>query len=230
LNDVRDAAVDRLHPAKRHRPVASGRLSSASALVLSGTLAVAGAAVSAALGLDNLGFFLSFLALQLAYSLALKRIVALDVVAIAGLFTIRAAAGAEAVEVRVSPWLLACTALLALFLGCAKRRAELDLSPTDGSLRRPVLAHYTVRALDRVLAVLAAATIGAYIAYTLTARSSLEMVVTVPFVVAATARYLVLVYRRGLGEEPEEILLRDVPILLLLASWAVTAGLVLTLS
>jgi len=230
LNDVRDAAADRLHPAKRHRPVASGRLSSASALALAGALAVGGAAVSAALGPENLVFFLSFLALQLAYSFVLKRIVAVDVLGIAGLFTIRAAAGAEAVEVRVSPWLLACTALLALLLGFAKRRAELCLAPTDGSLRRPVLARYTVPALDRVLAVLAAATVGAYTAYTLTARSSLEMVATVPFVVAAVARYLVLVYRRGLGEEPEEILLRDLPILLLVASWAVTAALVLTLS
>lgn len=230
VNDVRDAAADRLHPVKQHRPVASGRLSAAAALVLAGALALAGLAVAAALGLDNLVFFLSFLALQLAYSLSLKQVVGLDVLAIGGLFTIRAAAGAEAVEVRVSPWLLACTALLALFLGFAKRRAELGLAAPGRSRRRPVLAHYSVAALDRLLAGLALATVGAYTAYTLSARSSLEMVATVPFVVVAIARYLVLVHRRGLGEEPEEILLRDVPILLLLASWAVTAALVLTLS
>lgn len=230
VNDVRDAPGDRLHPTKRSRPVASGRLSVALALALAGGLAASGLGIAVALGLESTAFFLAFLGLQVAYSLRLKQIVALDVLTIAALFTVRAAAGAEAVEVRVSPWLLACTALLALFLGLAKRRGELGLGGQNETLRRPVLAHYSVATLDRLLIAIAAATVGAYTAYTVNARHSLEMVATVPFVVVAILRYFVLVHRHGLGEEPEEILLRDIPILLLLASWTVTAALVLSLS
>jgi 4-hydroxybenzoate polyprenyltransferase len=190
-------------------------------------LAILALGLAAALGFDSLLFLLFFLGLQVAYSLRLKQIVGLDVATIAGLFTLRAAAGAEAIEVPVSPWLLACTALLALFLGLAKRRGE--LGPGE-SLSRPVLTHYSVAVLDRLLVGVAVATVGAYTAYTVSARDSLEMVVTVPFVVLAILRYFVLIHRHGMGEEPEEILLRDVPIVFLLVSWAVTAGLILTLS
>jgi 4-hydroxybenzoate polyprenyltransferase len=227
VNDVRDAERDRLHPAKLHRPVASGRLSVPWALGLAAALAVASLGAAAALGVDSLIFLLGFLVLQLAYSFRLKALVGVDVLTIAGLFTIRAAAGAEAVRVRVSPWLLACTALLALFLALAKRRGELDLSE---AARRAVLDRYSVRTLDRLLVVVAVSTVAAYSAYAFGARDSLEMAVTIPFVVAAIARYLVLVHRHGLGEAPEEILLTDVPIVAAVGSWAVAAALVLMLS
>jgi 4-hydroxybenzoate polyprenyltransferase len=230
VNDVRDAERDRMHPTKQHRPVASGSLPAGAALAMAAALAVAGFAAAAVLGIESLCFFVGFLALQVAYSFRLKQVVGLDVLTIAALFTIRAVAGAEAVDVRVSSWLLACTALLALFLGLAKRRGELGLAGADGCLRRPVLAHYSVAVLDRLLVGVALATVGAYTAYTLSAPSSLEMVVTVPFVVVAIGRYLVLVHRHGLGEEPEEVLLHDVPILTVLVAWAVTAALVLSLS
>jgi 4-hydroxybenzoate polyprenyltransferase len=226
VNDVRDAERDRLHPVKRHRPVADGSLPAEVALGLAALLAAAALAAAAFLGPGSVALLASFLAVQLGYSFALKRVAGLDVLAIAGLFTIRAAAGAEAVEVPVSTWLLACTALLALFLALGKRRGELAL----GESTRPVLAHYSVRAVDRLLLVVAAATVGSYVAYTLGARHSLEMTVTVPFVALAIARYLVLVHRDGLGEAPEEILLSDAPILLAIGSWAVTAALVLTLT
>jgi 4-hydroxybenzoate polyprenyltransferase len=227
VNDVLDVDRDRLHPAKRHRPVASGRLSTRAALGLALALAASALGAAAGLGTNSLILLLGFLALQLTYSFRLKQLVGLDVLTIAALFTIRAAAGAEAVRVRVSPWLLACTALLALFLALAKRRGELGL--TEGG-RRAVLAHYSVRTVDRLLAAVAVSTICAYCAYAFGARDSLEMAVTIPFVIAAIARYLVLVHRHGLGEEPEEILLTDVPILIAIGSWAVTAGLVLTLT
>jgi 4-hydroxybenzoate polyprenyltransferase len=166
------------------------------------------------------------MAVQLSYSFALKRSAGLDVLAIAALFTIRAAGGAEAVRVHVSPWLLACAALLALFLGLAKRRSELAL----GGSARPALAGYSAATLDRLLVVVALTTVGAYTAYAVAARDGLEMMLTVPFVVFALLRYLVLVFRSGLGEAPEEILLTDAPILLAIAAWSVTAGLLLTLS
>jgi 4-hydroxybenzoate polyprenyltransferase len=227
VNDVLDVERDRLHPAKRQRPVASGRLSTRAALSLASVLAASALGAAAGLGTISLIFLGGFLGLQLAYSFRLKHLVGLDVLTIAALFTIRAAAGAEAVRVRVSPWLLVCTALLALFLALAKRRGELDLR--EGA-RRAVLAHYSVSAVDRLLVAVAVSTVAAYSAYAFSARHSLEMGVTIPFVVAAIARYLVLVHRHGLGEAPEEILLTDIPILAAIGSWAVTAGLVLTLT
>ena len=227
VNDVHDVARDRLHPTKRLRPVASGRLSIGAALWAAVALAIAALASTAALGIRSLVLLLAFFGLQLLYSFRLKRIVGLDVLTIAGLFTLRAAAGAEAVHVRVSTWLLACTALLALFLALAKRRGELRLESADVSRHRPVLALYSTRIIDRLLVVAAAGAAGSYTAYTLSARDSYEMVITVPLVLAAILRYFVLVHRQGLGEEPEEILLRDRPMLLAITAWAVTAGLVL---
>ncbi len=230
VNDVHDADRDRLHPTKRHRPVASGRLSVPGALVLAATLAVGAVGAAAVLGVGSLVLLTGFILLQLAYSFRLKRLVVVDVLAISALFTIRSAAGAEAVGVRVSPWLLACTGLLALFLALAKRRGELGLEGSGEGARRAVLAHYSIRALDRLLALVALATVGAYSAYALGARDSPEMAFTIPFIVAAVGRYLLLVHRHGLGEEPEEILLSDVPILALIAAWTLTASLILTLS
>jgi len=227
VNDVHDADRDRAHPVKRHRPVASGRLAPSTALGLAALLAVGALGGAAVLGVDSLGFLAAFLVLQVAYSFRLKELVGLDVLTIAALFAIRAAAGAEAVRVRVSPWLLACTALLALFLALAKRRGELDLGEGES---RAVLARYSASVLDRLLVAVAVATACAYTAYAIGARSSPEMTVTIPFVVAGIGRYLVLVRRHGLGEEPEEILLADVPILVAIAGWTLTAALVLTLS
>jgi 4-hydroxybenzoate polyprenyltransferase len=226
VNDLRDAADDRAHPVKRDRPIARGELSSERALVLSAALAAGALVVAALLGFASLLFILGFVALQLAYSLGLKRVVLVDVAVIAGLFVIRAAAGAAAVHVRISPWLLVCTALLALFLGLAKRRGELVLVRGDRTPGRPVLDGYSLRLVDRLLYGVAAATVAAYAAYALTAHSP-WMALTIPFVAGGLVRYLVLVHRHDLGEEPENVLLADRVILGCVAVWAVVSAVVL---
>ncbi len=228
VNDVQDADRDRLHPRKRHRPVASGQLSSRAALLLAGALASFALATAATLGAASLAFLAGFLLLQLAYSSRLKHLVFVDVATIAALFVIRAGAGAAAVDVRISPWLLACTALLALFLALAKRRGECELPGSSTGARRAVLAHYTIRMLDPLLGLVALATVATYAGYTFQLRSS-GMAFTIPFVVAGVVRYLVLV-RRGRGEEPDEILLTDQPILIAIAAWVLTAAVVLAQS
>jgi 4-hydroxybenzoate polyprenyltransferase len=229
LNDIRDASEDRLHPVKRDRPIARGELPAERALVLSAALAAGSLAIAAGLGFASLVFLLGFVALQLAYSLGLKRVVLVDVSVISGLFVIRAAAGAAAVDVRISPWLLVCTALLALFLGLAKRRGELVLVNADETPGRSVLDGYTLGFVDRLLNVVAVATAGAYAAYAVTAHSA-WMALTIPFVIAGLARYLVLVHRHELGEEPENVLLADRTILVCVAAWAVVSALVLALT
>jgi len=192
-------------------------------------LALVALAIAAVLGYASLLFIVGFLALQLAYSLGLKRVVLVDVALIAALFVVRAAAGAAAVDVRISGWLLVCTALLALFLGLAKRRGELVLVHADETPGRPVLDGYSVSLVDRLLNAVAVATVIAYAVYAVTAHSA-WMAVTVPFVVAGLARYLVLVHRHELGEEPENVLLADKPILVCVALWAATSAAVLALT
>jgi 4-hydroxybenzoate polyprenyltransferase len=243
VNDVRDAAHDRDHPVKRLRPVASGELSAASAVALAACLTAVALASAAVLGLGSLAFLGTFLALQGAYTALLKHVVLIDVLAIAGLFVIRASAGAEAVNVRISPWLLICTGLLALFLALAKRRAELVLvgagagSVAGGAVGasaatpgRPVLEGYSLALVDQLVSVVAASTVIAYSLYTFTARDSKAMMVTVPFVVYGVFRYLLLLHGRDLGEEPENVLLTDVPLLLTIASWAATCAVILALT
>ncbi|MGE5272612.1 MAG: decaprenyl-phosphate phosphoribosyltransferase [Verrucomicrobiota bacterium] len=226
-NDVRDAPHDREHPVKRFRPVAGGELPVRVALVLSLGLGVVALGLTAYLGLGSLAFMAGFLALQAAYSAGLKHIVLIDVLAIAALFVIRAGAGAEAVDVRISPWLLICTGLLALFLALGKRRAELVLVGAEETPGRPVLEGYSLVLVDQLVTIVAASTVIAYSLYTFTARDSKAMMATIPFVLFGVFRYLYLVHRRDLGEEPENILLRDLPTLACIAGWTVTAATIL---
>jgi 4-hydroxybenzoate polyprenyltransferase len=230
VNDIRDAEHDRDHPVKRARPVASGELPVGAALGVAGVLAATALAATALLGPWSAAFMGGFLALQAAYTGGLKHVVLIDVLAIAGLFVLRASAGAQAVDVRISPWLLICTGLLALFLALAKRRAELMLVGAEETPGRPVLEGYSLALVDQLVSVVAASTVIAYSLYTFTARDSKAMMATVPFVVYGVFRYLLLLHRHELGEEPENVLLTDVPLLVTIAGWAATCAVILALT
>ena len=224
VNDVRDAESDRLHPVKRSRPIARGELSPQVALALAGALALAAVVLAGMLGPMSLACLAAFVALQAAYSLGLKAFELVDVLAIAGLFVLRASAGAIAVDVRISEWLLLCTFLLALFVALGKRRAELGL---DGVRARPALDGYSVALVDQLLGIVAAATIAAYTGYALAAHDTRWLVATVPLVVYGLFRYLLLLHRRGLGEEPETLLVEDLPLLVTVAVWAAACAVIL---
>jgi 4-hydroxybenzoate polyprenyltransferase len=230
VNDLRDAEADRLHPIKRFRPVAAGELEPRTALVIAAALGALAVGVAAALGPWSLAFLGGFLALQAAYTLRLKHEVLIDVMAIAGLFVLRAAAGAEAVDVPISPWLLLCTGLLALFLGLAKRRGELVLVGAERTPGRPVLEGYSLVFVDQLVSVVAASTVIAYSLYTFTARDSRTMMVTIPYVLFGVFRYLLLIQRDDVGEEPENVLLTDRPLLGTIALWAATCALILAVT
>jgi len=230
VNDLRDREEDRLHPVKRARPIARGEVSSRAAIVLAVGLAAVALALAGVLGLVSVALLLAFAGLQAAYTLSLKHVVLLDVLVIGALFVIRAAAGAAAVDVRISPWLLLCTALLALFLALAKRRGELVLVGARHTPGRPVLEGYSLELVDQLVAIVAASTVIAYSLYTLTARDSKALLATVPFVIFGVFRYLLLVHRDDIGEEPEQVLLSDVPIILAVAGWIATAAAILALT
>jgi 4-hydroxybenzoate polyprenyltransferase len=228
VNDVLDVEEDRRHPLKRSRPIAAGLLATDRALKIAAMLAIFALAAMSWFGWASVAYVTGFLALQGAYSWRLKQIVLIDVMAIAALFVIRAAAGAEAVDVRISPWLIVCTALLALFLALAKRRGELTAMGEGAG--RGVLAGYSFPLVDQLVSIVAACTIVAYSLYTFEAREGSAMMATIPFVVFGIFRYLLLMHREDLGEEPESVLLSDLPILATIAGWALTSALILGLA
>ncbi len=234
-NDVSDRERDRAHPEKRHRAVAAGELPASTAVVAAALLALSGIALSVPLGLPFLLTGLGYLALQAAYTAALKRIAVLDVFAIAGGFVLRVVAGAEAVDVPISNWLYLTTLFLALFLALEKRRAELTILGEDAARHRGILSEYSPALLDQLVAVAGSGTVITYSLYTL-APDTLEkfgtdrLKFTIPFVLLGLFRYLHLVHRRGAGGQPERVLVRDRGMQLTLlcygavVAWAVYGG------
>jgi 4-hydroxybenzoate polyprenyltransferase len=223
FNDILDAAADRGHPVKQQRPVASGRLhpsnAAATALVLTG----AGLGLAAWINLEFGLIAFSYLLLNAFYTLGLKHIVILDVIVLALGFVLRAAAGAAAVRVPISPWLLICTFMLALFLAMSKRRHELVLLEADASAHRASLGEYSTYLLDQMISVVTASTVIAYSLYTLSPetvqRVGYWMVATVPPVLYGIFRYLYLVHQRGEGSDPDRILVRDLPLIAGILVW-----------
>jgi 4-hydroxybenzoate polyprenyltransferase len=229
-NDVHDAAADRAHPVKRSRPVASGMLSARRALAGAAVLAVLAFFVALPTGWESVALIGAFLALQAVYTVRLKHVVLLDALLISSLFVLRAAAGAVGIDVRLSPWLVLCSGLLALFLALGKRRGELVLVGAERTPGRPVLEGYSLALVDQLLSIVTAATISAYSIYTFTATDSAAMMLTIPFVVFGLFRYLYLMHRHDAGEEPERVAVTDGPIIATVAIWIATAAIILVFS
>lgn len=229
-NDILDAEGDRAHPKKRHRPIAAGLVPRP----LAGAVAVVlGAGGLAGASFINEGFLAAaggYLALTLAYSVWLKHVLLVDVLALALGYVLRAAAGAIAVDVEISPWLLLCTILVALFIGLTKRRHELLLLDEDASNHRRILEEYSGPLLDQLISLVSSATLIAYALYTFFSehgRSNELLVVTLPFVVYGLFRYLYLVYKRGQGGSPEDLIFADAPMLVCIALWGLSVVLLI---
>ena len=226
INDVRDRHADRLHPVKRLRPVAAGELEPRTASAIGTMLVLSAIAASALIGWSLLLVFLAYAGLMSAYNLGVKEIVILDVFAIAAGFVLRAAGGAIAVQVSISPWLLVCTMSLALLIGFGKRRHEL-LALDNAWEHRRNLNVYDRPMLDQFVAVTAAGTLIAYAVYTFDSDSAQyhqRMMLTIPIVAYGVFRYLFLLYRGGQGGAPETMLLTDRPLLGSVAAWAVASA------
>jgi len=222
VNDLKDVDVDRLHPRKRHRPIASGALSPAVAWSVVPVLLVIVAALCSWLGFGFMLVLAAYLASNVAYSFGLKNQVILDVFVIASGFVLRAVAGVEllkpvAPETQLSSWLLVCTFFGALFLAVSKRRRELTNAGHLASDQRAVLATYTPELLDRMLTIAAACTLMSYALYTIWPATvakfgSEAMMATVPVVAYGVFRYLHLVRVSESSEDPSLVLLADRPI------------------
>ncbi|TAK75061.1 MAG: decaprenyl-phosphate phosphoribosyltransferase [Dehalococcoidia bacterium] len=225
LNDAVDVERDRLHPRKRLRPVASGRLPLPTAYVGGALLVLGGVAGAFVLEVDFGAVAAGYAALTAAYSLWLKRLVIVDVVVIASGFALRAVAGAVVIGVPISPWLFVCTTLGALFIAVAKRRQELVLMAGDAGAHRGVLGEYTLEVLDQMSSVSASATIVAYTLYVVSAENlppDHSMLLTLPFVLYGVFRYRLIAEQQP-EKNADELISRDVPLLISVVLFGLTA-------
>ncbi len=232
VNDIGDREKDRLHPVKRHRPIAAGTLSLPAAYATAGVCAVGALALMLVLAIwgvpDLRAFFLSqggshvlfvativaYAGMNLAYTRWLKHLVLWDVFVIAAGFVLRAVAGALAIPVPISPWFYLFTTFLALFQALGKRRAELMLLEGGSASQRRVLEHYNLQLLDQLMGIVVTCALITYSLYTFQGDGvSHKLMITIPFVMFGMFRYLYLLYVRGEGEQPDEILWHDKQIL-----------------
>ncbi len=231
INDITDIETDRLHPIKRNRPLASGKLSKKTAVIASVVLFIVVFPTSfimdANFGLIISGYFI----MMLAYSLRLKRIPIIDVMIIAAGFVLRVAAGVVIITItQFSPWLFVATTFLALFIALGKRRAEIDTLESAADAHRQVLKGYSLEMLDQMLTIILATTMMTYCLYTIASpisQGNHAMMFTIPFVIYGLLRYLYLIRMHHIGGAPEEIVLTDLPMQLAIGFWGLTVLIIL---
>ncbi|MBU0603382.1 MAG: decaprenyl-phosphate phosphoribosyltransferase [Gammaproteobacteria bacterium] len=224
LNDLRDIEQDRLHPVKRLRPLAAGTLSPSVAIMLMAACSVLSLWLAGQVG-DTLVYLLcAYGLMNFGYSYGLKRVVVLDVFIISAGFMLRLLAGTTGLGIPPSNWLLMCGLLLTLFLGFAKRRAELMLMEDGSGAHRRVLDLYSATLLDQFITITGACSVVAYALYTVdedTVRThgTTHLIYTLPFVLYGLFRYLYLLHRRGGGGDPSHDVFRDRHLLVAMAGW-----------
>ncbi len=232
FNDLHDMEEDKRHPLKARRPLASGRLKKTHAwiaFILTGTGSLA---LSYALSPSFFAAALVYFVLQTAYSLGLKHIVILDLFIIAAGFLLRVVAGGLVIDVSLSPWILICIFLLALFLAMGKRRHELVMLGDEAQAHRPILKEYSPLLLDQMISVVTASTVVAYCLYTISDETvakfgTTNLIFTAPFVIYGIFRYLYLVHRKSQGGSPEALILKDKPLFIALILWITVSAIIL---
>lgn len=234
INDLFDIEKDRAHPRKRLRPIPSGRLPIPAARAAASLLIVISLGLSYLLGLPFFSCAAGYLILNLAYSLQLKQLPFIDVLSIAGGFLLRVLAGALAINVPASPWLLTCTFTLACYLGFGKRTHELASAGDEerAEAQRPALARYSLRGLVVVLWAMAAITCAAYALYTISPITQHffgtdKLLYTTPFAAFGLLRFLLLVRRHTSTDSPTDAMLKDWPFITNLALWATAVVLII---
>lgn len=234
INDVFDRENDKKHPVKSKRPITAGKISIPAAVAVAVILLILSIVLALYSNLLTVLALGTYMILNLVYSVFLKHVVIIDVMSIAAGFVLRAVAGGFAIEVPVSPWLLVCTILLALFLGFGKRRHELALLNAEAINHRKALANYSTPFLDQMISVVTASTVVAYAFYTLSPEAVENfgthwLSATIPFVLYGIFRYLFLIFHKEMGGNPTKLMLTDVPLLLCVLLWLITVLIVINL-
>ncbi|MCE5299415.1 MAG: decaprenyl-phosphate phosphoribosyltransferase [Spirochaetia bacterium] len=223
LNDILDYKQDRIHPEKKNRPIASGEINRDFALVLSAILMTVSLTGSYFLNFEFFITVASYIIITTLYSLRLKHVVILDIFAVSSGFVLRAISGAFIISVSISPWLIICVSLGALFMSLGKRRYELSLP--DAAKHRRILDEYSIPLVDEMISMVTASTVISYSLYTFlseTASKHNYMMLTIPFVLYGIFRYLYLMHKKNLGGSPEMILLKDVPMIICVTLYLLT--------
>ena len=219
INDIVDRESDKLHPKKKERPIASGVVGVPQAITIAAILLVVNLVLCSQLSMYFIITNFGYILLNIFYTFYAKNVVLLDIFSIAAGFMLRVIAGAYAINVEISSWLLLTTMFLSLFLAVMKRRSELVLTADDTqNSTRKVLTNYTIAFTDQMATVSAAAVIICYALYTTSQRTidifkTEELIFTTPFVVFGIFRYMYLVYKYDQGENTTEIMLHDVPMI-----------------
>ena len=232
INDIADRDSDRQHPLKSRRPIASGAISVGLAAGVAAILLLGALLAAMMISGRFAAVAITYVTLLALYSAVLKHMVILDVLTIAIGFVLRAVAGAVAVDVEISHWLLVCTIFLALFIALAKRRHELVLLADGAVSHRKILGEYSPYLLDQMISVVTATTLVAYVFYTISPETEQKfgthwLGLTIPFPLYGIFRYLYLVHRREGGGSPAELLITDRPLLLCVALWGMAVMLLI---
>lgn len=227
INDIVDIEKDRNHPKKKNRPLAAGSISAGGARTFAVILTIMALTGAFILSLPFGGLALLYYGLMLLYSFYIKQFIILDVFTIAAGFVIRVVAGTIVINVYLSPWVVMCSAFLALFMALGKRRNELKVLGNGAHSHRQALEEYTLPLLDQMISIVTASTIVTYFLYTFKTGQGLDSVATVPFVLFGLFRYLYLVYNENAGGSPEEIILTDRPLQADIVLWIVASMLLI---
>lgn len=233
LNDLMDRGADRLHPTKRNRPIASGKVTAPTAVTLMGVLGLGGLAVMYLVHPVLGGIGLAYAVINIAYSLGAKKAVLIDVIMVASGYVLRAGAGAVAVGVDPSPWLFVVTGAAALFIVLGRRYAEVRLAAQEGGQQRSVLRNYSGPFIGQLISISATTALVSYTLYAVEADNLPDnhtMLLTVPFVAFGLFRYLYLLNTNPEAEAPEQLISRDIPLLASALCWITVSALVLFLN
>jgi 4-hydroxybenzoate polyprenyltransferase len=224
FNDIMDRKEDSMHPDKKHRPIASGAVTLPMAVFIMVALIIAACAI--AYMLVNFWFFVcvaSYIIMMVLYSLKLKHVVIIDVMIIMSGFVLRAVGGVVALNANISPWIVLCTALLALYLALNKRRGELEKVGDSGETRG-VLKNYSVEAIKEMLSVITPSIVVAYAIYTFFSPVGWIMMATLPFVIFGIFRYIYIADQKQRHDAPEMALLTDIPLMVDILIWGIVAA------
>lgn len=232
INDIADIEKDKVHPVKSKRPIASGALSVKAAAIAAALLLIFSLATSFQVETRFGVVTVAYVMINLAYSVYLKKVVIVDVMAVAAGFVLRVVAGAVLINVPASEWLILCTLLLSLFLGFSKRRHELMVLERSAVQHRSVLLHYSPSFLDQMTAIVTASTVMSYALYTISEETvrkfdTHNLIYTIPFVLYGIFRYLYLVHKKEEGGNPTKILLTDIPMIVNVLAWILACVLII---
>lgn len=227
FNDLKDIEHDRLHPEKRNRPLAAGLISPVFAGVAGVILLVGGLALAHALSVGLLWIMSAYLVINIVYTIWWKNTVILDIFSVASGFVLRMLAGVVAVDAVIGPWVVVCTLFLALLISLGKRRSEIALLGADAQNHRRILTHYPLQFLDLLIVSTAGMTVMTYALFTFESGRGVALMFTIPFVLYGVFRYLYLLYVAGSTLPPEQLVLKDRPLLITGVLWFVLAAMLI---